>query len=74
MIRKGKLSHFTVGKLLRISAEEVERCERHGSSSTEAGSPSASLKADNDGAILLARRIRGSRGPVLLNGNNSTND
>lgn len=73
MIRRGELAHFRLGgKLLRISAEEVARCESQGSSDTGESTPSDSSIPDNGGAIRLARQIRASRGPVLLTGNNRT--
>jgi len=60
MIRRGELIHFRLGKLLRISAEEVARCESQGSSDTWGSSPSDSStpRMDSGGAIRLARQIR----------------
>lgn len=81
MIRRGELTAFRLGgKLIRISAGEVDRCESQGepqgSASTEASGSSASgtaRQASGD-ASRLARMIPASRGPVLVTGRNSTND
>ena len=61
MIQQGRaFIHFRLGKLLRISAEEVARCESQGSSDTGGSSPSNSStpRMDSGGAIRLARQIR----------------
>ena len=64
LIKSGKLQSFALGgKLIRVSAEEVDKWEKPQSSSgTEENSPPHSSKEINDSAARLARMTLPSGG------------
>jgi excisionase family DNA binding protein len=71
MIHRGELKAFKVGgKLLRVSADEVEKWETaektEGSSGSEANGRLRGRKMDTDTAALSARMIGHSPKPVLV--------
>ena len=80
LCRGGTLRAFKLGpKLWRIPALEVKRWEdgatiRSGSGATEESSAPSSAPDELGSASRLARQIRASRGPVLLNSSNSATD
>jgi excisionase family DNA binding protein len=66
MCRSGELASFTLGKLIRIPASEVERieCQSGGSSSIESNGASPIRFLGLDGAELRLERMIGA-GPKL---------
>lgn len=67
MVKSGQLQAFALGgKLIRISAEEVDRWEKgRNSFGTGESLPSASSRADIDSAVRLARLTSPSQGHGL---------
>jgi hypothetical protein len=65
MCRSGELASFTLGKLIRIPASEVERIECQSSTASEPTAESSSLNMEtllgDEFAARLARQIEGSR-------------
>jgi hypothetical protein len=70
MCRSGELASFTLGKLIRIPASEVERIECQSSTASEDTAESSSSNMEtllgDDFAARLARQIEGSQRPVLV--------
>lgn len=75
LVKSGKLRSFSLGgKLVRISAEEVEKWENQSTGlpeSTDAISSSGTKEAA-DNAVRLARMIKDRPRPVLVSFNGNT--